>query len=243
MSTAATAMPPRQTGRRRAAAGSSPGRGGPAGPARRTASVQRIRCGEDLPRPGGLQRVEVQREEAPDQRRREALEGTAPLLVERSLVDRRRPGRAGVGHGVGARPTIQESRPASSSAMSGSVGGPPARVDACRRSARGRGRRRSAARRRGRCPSGREPWCGVVETGQRERQRRVVGVGVVAHDPGRVGLVARDGRRGCRRRGGPRPTCRWRSPRRGRGGGCGPRASERSLSTSKTPSLKIGQFW
>ena len=84
---------------------------------------------------------------------------------------------------------------------------------------------------------------GVVEAGQRERQRRVVGVGVVAHDPSRVGLVAREDVEGAvvtrthddvTPAATSSPWARWRmraSP------------SERSLSTSKTPSLKIGQFW
>jgi len=79
---------------------------------------------EDLERAGGLQRREVEREEAPDAVGEEAVDRAAPDLAVGGRVGCSRPLR--VRRGRRGHPTVQVSRPCSSSARSASVAGPPA---------------------------------------------------------------------------------------------------------------------
>ena len=197
---------------------------------------------EDLPRSGGLQRVEVQGEQAPEQVGAEALDDASPLLVERaSLVAAGRVSRLGRSR----RPGCSDHPRVATGKQVGDVlvgRGTAGSRRWCRRSARARGRRRWTARRRGRCPSVRAPASGrrggtarTPATGRRRGRRGARSVPGSASSRGRTSSAPSSRRTTTLTPAATSSPCaRWRmraSP------------SERSLSTSNTPSLKIGQFW
>ena len=193
--------------------------------------------GEDLERPGRLERVEVEREQAPDAVGEEGEDRAAPQLAGVA-----REGRA---HAP-VTPTVQVSRPRSRAAEV-VVG----------RAGRRRCRRRphlgahpvvvGRARHRPEDAHRHVRHLGGVEPRERERLARVLGAGVV-HDDVRAPTASAAGTnsrrppgirtRTLRSSSGPTPTG---SPSRR----CTMRAScwVRSLMRSNAPSLKIGQFW
>ena len=90
--------------------------------------------GEDLPRAGRLERVEVEREEPPEAVCREAEQHAPPdLAIGRGAVDPiELDGLAGVAGGHA--PTVQVSLPARRASMSASVTGPVRAEATCSRS-------------------------------------------------------------------------------------------------------------
>ena len=225
---------------------------------RRTSSTRRADgegpqdpVGEDLPRAGRLQRGEVEREEPPDAVGEEAVDRAAarssPVVSSRraaSAPASRRP--------VGARrhATVQVSRPRSRSARSSSVAGPPAvsigGLDlGAHQVVVGRPRRPG-----GRCPSARassrgcpaaragRPATGPSSAGRARRRHRTR---PLAASASAMNFDA------CRTPCAPGP-CRSPSAPTVTGSPATRRTMRascwlRSLSTSKAPSLKIGQFW